>query len=172
MKHLNEFTISLSGTKKETSEYSFKLNKVFFEHFEDIEILDSDVKVTMNLTKSSNAFEMKFTLSGDLTITCDRCLEPLVQPINYKTELIIKYGNKFEEIDDKVITIGYEDDEINIAPYIYEYAKLALPIQRIHPEGECNEEMLEQMEKYERHEGSQTTDSRWNALAELKDKLS
>ncbi len=172
MKHLDEFTISLSGIKKTTSEYSFTLRKDFFEHFEELEIQDSDINVAMTLIKSSNAFEMKFSLTGDVTLICDRCLDPMIQPIDYDAELIIKYGDEFKEIDDKVITVSYDDDNINIASYIYEFAQLAIPIQRVHPEGECNEEMLEQMHKYERREDEQKTDSRWDALADLKDKLS
>ncbi len=172
MKHLDEFIIPLSGSKEGANEHSFELNKDFFAHFEDPEILDADVTVLMTLTKSISVFEMDFKLVGDLTVACDRCLEPMVQDINYTTELIVKYGEKYEEIDDKVITIAHNDDQINIASFIFEYAKLALPIQRTHPEGECNEEMLEQMEKYERkEEQEEKTDSRWDALAQLKDKL-
>lgn len=171
MKHLKEFIIPLSGNKKGTSEFSFKLDKKFFNHFNDTEIIDSDVNVTMVLIKSTNVFEMKFSLNGDMTVTCDRCLEPMVQNITYDTELIIKYGDKYEEIDDKVITINYNDEEIDIAPFIYEYAKLALPIQRFHQEGECNEEMLAQMGRYERRNNEATADSRWDALLEIKKKL-
>ena len=107
----------------------------------------------------------------ELTVSCDRCLKPITQAIKYNTELIIKYGNHFEEIDDKVIVIPSTEEQINIAPYVFEFAKLALPIQRTHPKGECNKEMLEQMQKYQRKEEEKNTDSRWNALAALKDKL-
>ena len=174
MKYLDEFTIPLSGSKEGASEHSFELNKRFFQHFEDTEILDSDVKAVMILIRNRSIFELKFSLEGNLTVSCDRCLEPMVQPISYETELIVKYGERYEEIDDKVVTIGPNEDEINIASFIFEYAKLALPIQRTHPEGECDEDMLEQMEKYARHEDDEqqtTTDTRWDALAGLKDKL-
>lgn len=174
MKHLDEFTIPLSGSKEGTNKYAFNLNKDFFQHFEDVEIIDSNIKVEMNLSKNVNVFELKFTLSGEATVACDRCLDPMVQAINYNTELFVKYGEKYEEIDDMVVTIGPKDDQINIASFIFEYAKLALPMQRTHANGDCNKEMLEQIEKYERHiedEDDTTTDSRWAALADLKDKL-
>lgn len=173
MKHIDEFTIPLSGSKEGASEHSFELKKSFFQHFEDIETLDSDVNVVMTLTKNIHVFEMDFSLNGNLTVACDRCLESMQQDISYNTQLIIKHGEKYEEVDDKVVTIGPNDDEINIASFIFEYAKLALPMQCTHPEGECDEEMLQQMEKYERREEDEekTTDSRWDALANLKDKL-
>lgn len=173
MKQIDEFIIPLSGSKEGASEHSFELKKSFFEHFDDVEILDSDVKVTMTLIKNTRVFEMDFSLEGKLSVACDRCLEPMEQEINYDTKLIIKYGEKYEEIDDMVVTISPNQDEIDIASFIFEYAKLALPIQRTHPEGGCDEEMLEQMQKYERHEddADTTTDSRWDALAGLKDKL-
>lgn len=172
MKYLDRFTVPLSGNNKDVSEHSFELKKDFFTHFEDAEIIDSDVTVVMTLRKSISAFEMHFVLTGDFTVSCDRCLEPMIQSIDYSTELIIKYGEKYEEIDDKVVVIPITEEQINIAPYIFEFAKLALPIQRTHPEGECNEEMLEQMQKYQRKEEEEKdTDSRWDALAALKGKL-
>lgn len=173
MKYLEEFIIPLTGSKEGASEHSFELKKSFFQHFEDVEVLDSDVKVMMTLRKTISLFEMDFSLSGHLSVACDRCLESMVQTISYDTELIIKYGEKYEEVDDKVVTIGPNDDQINIASFIYEYAKLALPIQRKHPEGECDAEMIAQMEKYERREDVEEveTDSRWDALASLKDKM-
>ncbi len=171
MENLDKFIIPLSGTKKDTSNYSFKLKKDFFEFFEDTEILDSDIKVEITLKNSFGVFEMNFELAGNLTVICDRCLDPMVQTIENEAELIIKYGDKYEEVDDKVVTIAPTDEQINIASFIYEYAKLALPIQRIHPEGECNKQMLEQMHKYERKEEEKETDSRWNALSALKNKL-
>ena len=45
MKQLDEFIISLSGSKENISEYSFELKKDFFEHFDDAEILYSDLTV-------------------------------------------------------------------------------------------------------------------------------
>jgi len=176
MNHLEEFTISLSGSKEGTSEYSFELHKSFFQHFNDDEIIDSDIDVKMILRKSINVYEMEFSLSGDATVACDRCLEPMIQPISYETKLIVKHGVKYEEIDDLVVTIGPNDDQINIASFVFEYAKLALPMQRTHAEGDCDTAMLEQMERYERQaeddeDDEKTTDSRWDALAGLKDKL-
>lgn len=171
MKQLDEFIISLSGSKENVSEYSFELKKDFFEHFNDAEILDSDLTVLMTLNKSISVFEMDFSLAGELSVSCDRCLEPMTQAIKYNTELIIKYGDHFEEVDDKVVIIPSTEEQINIAPYVFEFAKLALPIQRTHPIGECNVEMLEQMQKYQRKEEEKNTDSRWDALADLKDKL-
>ncbi len=172
MKQINEFTISLSGNKEGTSEYNFKLDLSFFEHFEDQEVLDADVDVNMTLIKGINLFEMNFELMGNLTVACDRCLEPMVQDIDHEAKLIIKLGEEYQEIDDTVIIIPANDDEINIASYVFEYAKLALPIQRIHEDGECNDEMLDQMRKYERREElEEKTDSRWDILAQLKDKL-
>lgn len=173
-RQLDEFIIPLTGSTKGVSEHSFSLNKSFFDHFEDDEILDSNVEVTMTLKKEMRHFEMDFNLNGILSINCDRCLEPMNIYIDFDNELIVKYGERYEEVDDKVVTIGPNEDEINIASFVFEYAKLALPIQRVHDEDDCDSEMLEQMAKYEKREEikeEKETDSRWDALAGLKDKL-
>ena len=173
MKHLNEFTISLSGNKEGVSEHHFNLHHDFFVHFDDQEVLDADVKVSMTLIKRISVFEMNFKLLGEITVECDRCLEPMQQEIDHEAKLIVKHGEEYKEIDDTVVTIAPNDDEINIASFVYEYAKLALPIQRVHNYDECNSDMLEQMSKYERREDQkeEKKDSRWDILAQLKDRL-
>lgn len=172
MKHLDEFIVPLSGNKETLVEHSFVLDKSFFEHFDDQEIGDARLMVLMILKKNVSAFEIHFKLNGELTVACDRCLEAVVQSINYETDLLVKRGERYEEIDDKVLSIPREEERLNIASFLYEYAKLALPIQRMHAEGDCNSEMMAQMEKYQRKsEESRQTDARWGALASLKDAL-
>lgn len=172
MKYLEDFIIPLTGSKDGVNEFSFVLDKRFFTHFEDDEVLDGEVNVALSMRKGINIYEMNFHLVGNLTLNCDRCLEPMVQEIEIESDLIVKHGAKYEEIDDKIVTIGDKEDNIDVSSFVYEYAKLALPIQRTHSEGECNEDMLEQMQKYERvEEVEKETDSRWDALADLKSKL-
>lgn len=175
MKQLEEFIIPLAGNKKGVSEFSFELDKSFFDTFEDNEVMDSEIYVNLTLTTGISAYDMHFELKGDVTLECDRCLEPMVQEIEHEAQLIVKLGEKYEEVDDTVVTLGPKDDDINVASFIYEYAKLALPMQRVHDEGHCDEDMLEEIQKHVRmdndEEEEKETDSRWNALADLKEKM-
>lgn len=175
MKHLEEFKIPLTGSKESVSEFSFELKMDFFDAFEDKEIIASDVRATMTMTKGIDVYNMSFHIEGDVEINCDRCLDPMVQNIEHEAILIVKVADKYKEVDDTVVTIGPKDDDINVASFVYEYAKLALPLQRVHfDEDDCNSEMLDQMHKYERREESEEekeVDSRWNALADLKSKM-
>ena len=71
-------------------------------------------------------------------------------------------------------------DEIDLKQYIYESIVLSLPYQRVHPEGECNPEMLErfrivsdsELAAVEARAGAQEHDGgEWAKLAALKERM-
>ncbi|MBQ5512176.1 MAG: DUF177 domain-containing protein, partial [Bacteroidales bacterium] len=79
----------------------------------------------------------------------DRCLEPFDMPIDASYDLVVKYGDKTTPLDeaDDVITIGEDDDFLDLSQHIYEYVVLSLPARRVHPDlpdGQpgCDPEML------------------------------
>jgi hypothetical protein len=70
-------------------------------------------------------------------------------PIDASYDLVVKYGDKTTPLDeaDYVITIGDDDDFLDLSQHIYEYVVLSLPARRVHPDlpdGQpgCNPEML------------------------------
>jgi uncharacterized metal-binding protein YceD (DUF177 family) len=66
------------------------------------------------------------------------------------------------------------DTGVDIEWNIYEMAELALPIQRVHTDGECDEQMEDVLENYTAREQLTETedavDPRWEGLKALLDK--
>jgi uncharacterized metal-binding protein YceD (DUF177 family) len=98
---------------------------------------------------TSAGLNIRLDISGTLQVECDRCLEAFDMPIDASYDLVVKYGDKttpHDEADD-VITIGTDDDFLDLSQHIYEYVVLSLPARRVHPDtpdGQpgCDPEML------------------------------
>jgi hypothetical protein len=98
---------------------------------------------------TSAGLSIRLDISGTLQVECDRCLETFDMPIDASYDLVVKYGDKTTPLDeaDDVITIGDDDDFLDLSQHIYEYVVLSLPARRVHPDlpdGQpgCNPEML------------------------------
>ena len=73
-----------------------------------------------------------------------------------------------------------DEDEVDLTQYIYESIVLALPYQRVHPDGECNPDMLERFrivsdEEFgrleDRAEAEGRNEGEWAKLAALKEQM-
>lgn len=170
--YLKDFVIPFRGLKSEVHHFDFVVDKKFFDAIEYAELEQGLVNISLDLTKQERMMIFEFNIKGFVEVPCDRCLEPFNQKVEGNERLIVKFGEKYEEQSDEVILIPESDYEFDIAPYIYEYIDLLLPMQRIHPDDEsgnstCDQDMLDRLSPpYE----EPTTDPRWEALKKLKDK--
>ena len=117
--------IPLNGWAAGEREFRFTADTEFFQMFGNQEILDANVNVEVRVTKEgSQKVEADVTLKGSVTVQCDRCLEPLVIPVDESPEEVFKPGTV--EID------------WDLSQEVYDYICLSMPLQRVHPEGQCN----------------------------------
>ena len=169
---MNEkFTIPLNGLATGKNEFFVHVGKEFFSSFENEEILDADLQVRILVEKSGRYVGVDCDIEGDVTVECDRCLEPLEMPIDAQVRLSVKFGE--EEVSEigsenerEVIFVKEDDAELDMSQIIYDYACLALPMQRVHEEGECNPET---MKYYGVGETPETEEEESNPFAALKD---
>ena len=94
------------------------------------------------MRKGETQMEVDFTIEGDVTCECDRCLEPCSVPIDYEGSLVVRISDEEGEYDGEIMWVNPADNEVDFTQYIYESIVLSLPYQRVHPEGECNPDML------------------------------
>ena len=169
---MNEkFTIPLNGLATGKNEFFVHVGKEFFSSFENEEILDADLQVRILVEKSGRYVGVDCDIEGDVTVECDRCLEPLEMPIDAQVRLSVKFGE--EEVSEigsenerEVIFVKEDDAELDMSQIIYDYACLALPMQRVHEEGGCNPET---MKYYGVGETPETVEEESNPFAALKD---
>lgn len=175
----SEFIIGFSGLKEGIHEFHFKIGNEFFEQLDYSEIREGNLNVFLKLEKKTTMMVANFSIEGDVVMMCDRCSDDFRLPVNGRDELIYKFSD-LDEDDERIVCIGSAEVEIDVTQPIYEFTTLLLPHKRLHPEGECNEEMLSAMDEYLMIESNETPeenpnveeeniDPRWAALKKLKD---
>jgi len=141
---MNEkFIIPLNGLASGESRFFWNAGREFFEAFENSEILDADLDVSVVVEKSGRYLGVDCEIDGYVTVACDRCLEDLRLTVGTDVMLSVKFGEEKsseepQEGEREIIFIPEDDAELDLNQVIYDYVCLALPMQRHHDEGECN----------------------------------
>jgi len=169
---LEEYDIPVYSLKEGIHEYDFEAEKAFFKHFENQDIPDGELKIHLLLHRKTGMMELEFHISGFLKVQCDRCLDEFQHMIDLDEKFYIRYGENEEEISENLIVITHDKSKINIAQYIYEFAVLHLPVQKIHPDkmngsSGCNQQMIEKLNKHVNAPQKDKNDPRWDALKNL-----
>lgn len=129
MKALISYKIPFSGLKKGIHHFNFKVDKTFFQHFEDSLINNSNLNVHLAFDKRPLMFVLDFDFEGTAKTICDRCADDFDLPMNGKQQFIIKIREEPKE-DEDIIYILDTETEYNVASLIYEVLHLNLPIKK------------------------------------------
>ena len=168
MKYLNNFSISYAGLALGHHVFKFEVGKEFFACFESSEISNGEVEIIVELEKSVTIMELNFKISGKVEVMCDRCADNFFLPVESSERLLVKFGNEDFENTDEIIVLPHSESELKLAHIFYEFLCLSLPIKRVHPEGECNQEVLDKLEQYKTQNEEETIDPRWEILKNIK----
>ena len=155
MGKLDGYIVDLKGLSSDTVSYHWEADNDFFSAVQGPEIKAGSLDVALRVKQTSGTFELEFQLKGEVEVTCDRCLEPMSQPIDALCTLRVKMGEEYAD-DGDVVTIPEREGIINVAWNIYEFAALQIPLRHVHPD--CPS--LSSQEEKE-------SDPRWEALREL-----
>lgn len=142
-----QYNIPLKGLKAESQIFDFELNSDYFKKIDSPEVQRGKVNAVVTVRKKANLFDLTFELNGIVQIPCDRCLDDMDQPIQYKDKLQVKFGAEFSEEGD-IVVIPEADGAINIAWFLYEFIVLNIPIKHVHAPGECNKTMVGKLKKH------------------------
>ena len=176
MKPLKAYDIQFVGLKLGKHIYDYKINQTFFEYFEFDEFNTINVNLNIRLEKKTTLLELNFSGNGSVNINCDVSNEPYDQLINFNFNLVVKFGQEYNNENDSILIIPHGSYKINIAQYIYELIVLSIPQKRIHPgveDGTLNSEILRKLEDLSPNadlkgeSSSNDVDPRWNKLKKL-----
>jgi uncharacterized metal-binding protein YceD (DUF177 family) len=147
------YIIPFKGLSAGIHEFRWTLDDRFFGRFPESEILGGSLDVLVTLNKKSRFLELDFRLEGTLKVPCDRCLDPVAVPSSLQSVLIVRFGDTTHEETDELLILAYEEHELDVAQYIYEYAHLSLPFRKVHGTDQagqslCNPEMMKKLEQY------------------------
>ena len=172
MQPLEQFSIPIKKIKPGIHLFDFKLDKTFFESFEDSMIKDGVFDVQLELDKRPDMFVLNFALEGTIKTTCDRCLVNIDLPVKGEEQLIVKLAEDSSE-EDEIVYITDRLIKFNVAKYIYEYVSLCLPIVKVYDcENDdpipCNETILDILESEEKEEPAENqANPIWDELKKL-----
>ena len=173
MDALKQFSIPIKGLKTGFSEYDFKIEKAFFEQFEDTLIQSGNVDAHFSIEKRPDFFELVFEISGTVKADCDRCLKEIDLPISSEERLLLKYSEQEAEEELDVIYITSDQTYFNIAKYIYEFISLAVPMVKVFDCQQkepfpCDQEMLNRLKIPDQSETGKSENPTWDALKDIK----
>lgn len=155
------FIVPINGLSQGRTEFRWRVGEEFFDRFENSEILAADLDVEVSAEKSGHFIGVDCDINGEVTVTCDRCLEELVLPVETGFRLSVKFGQEPADSSDasegerEIVWLPESDADLDLGQIVYDYVCLSLPVQRVHPEGECNPDAL----KYLSSENEQGNDS-------------
>lgn len=171
---LKDFTIPFIGLKEGKHQFDYQIDNSFFELFNYDEFNATAIKATLEFHKKATLLELTFNTSGTVNVNCDLTNEPFEQPVEANLELIVKFGNEYNDENEDILIVPHGEYEINVAQYIYEMIVLSVPSKRIHPgieDGTLQSEILEKLEELqpgtEKKETEEEIDPRWNTLKKL-----
>ena len=175
MKPLKAFDIQFVGLKIGKHNYKFEIDYKFFEHFEYDEFNDVNVKIDLNLVKKSTFLELNFQANGTINVNCDLTNEHYDESVNTDFDLVVSFGDEYNDENEAILILPHAEYEINVAHYIYELIVLSLPQKRVHPgveAGTLGSDILKKLEdlspkSLENKPPKEDIDPRWETLKKL-----
>lgn len=128
---MQPFIVKLIGLATGRTEFNWAADAEFFGNFGNEDITAADVKVTAQVINHGTTVDVVCNINGSVTVPCDRCLDDLEIPVE----------TGFEE------SYVPEGEDLDLSQDVYDYVCTSLPLQRVHPDGECNEDTIKFLSK-------------------------
>lgn len=175
MKDLKAYTIPFVGLKIGSHQFDYQIDNTFFEHFEYDEFHKANVKVDLELEKKSTLLDLHFQFDGTVNVNCDLTNEPYDQPISGNFDLVVKFGQEYNDEEEDLLILPHGSYEVDVSQYIYESIVLVVPAKRVHPgvaDGTLKSEALDKLEELSLNNQAEQsdedqTDPRWDDLKKL-----
>jgi uncharacterized protein len=174
MEKRSQYIIQFASLPPGKHEYEFHITDEFFRNFEHSLVKTADVQVKAVLEKGVNNLQFTFGFSGSINAECVRCLDEFSIPVEEERHLLVRQIEQLteEEEEEDIISIPLTDHEIDLAPHLYDYLSLMVPLNPVHPDkadgsSGCNENTLREMNAHLNSDANHD-DPRWEILKKLK----
>lgn len=165
----NSFILSVNGLTPGENTILASADKEFFASFDNYEVLEADLRVTIIAEKRPSRIDVECNIEGTITVPCDRCLNPVAMPVNTSNALALRLRADEEPLDDSIeeIFLSEDGDTLDLGQEVYDFSLLALPLQRFHNEGECDKAALACLSNESEAPAEGPVDSPFANLAEM-----
>lgn len=160
--YIIEFNKLVSGVNN----LSFSLNTEFVETFSEGHVsMPISVIAELELNKNSGMFELDFHLKGNMTVSCDNCLEEISVPVDSESHLIIKISEFEKYDDDEIVYLPPQSISYDVSQFLYDSLLTSLPIRKT-----CELVSIpckSNFESVEKETNNDKTDPRWDKLKDI-----
>lgn len=135
-------TVNLKEVLRNDNLLTMHLDDAFFQELDQNEITGGDVDVTLKVNAGvRDLYHFNYNMKGQVRVFCDRCLEIVTLPVEFQDTVDIAHGDPDDDNGETII-IPFSQLTYDTAWDMYELIDVHLPLQRVHPDGECNPDML------------------------------
>ncbi len=174
---LQAYRINITGLSNSVHHFDFEIGNAFFKQYGSDLLQEGSFKVNIELDKRETFLEVNFSIKGTVELICDRSLEPFDFPIDATHKVVFKYGSEDKELTEEIVMINRETVSLELGQYIYEFIALAVPMKKLHPKFQDEDEDEEVEGKIIYSSGpdndddtddNENIDPRWEQLKKLK----
>jgi len=189
-----DFLIQFTGLKLGEHQFEYQIENDFFDLFNYSEFNSANIQVNITMLKKTTMLELQFTHKGTVNVPCDITNEDFDLPIEGSLNLLVKFGEEFNNENDDFLILPHGEFQFNVMQYIYEMIALSVPYKRIHPdiaadyeeeesdddldfldsddleminEDDADDNDLNDNETDENSDNNKDTDPRWDKLKQL-----
>ncbi len=143
MQSISPLHIDLAKAAQQGSTLNISLNDNYFKELDQEEIEGGQIDVKLTVKPAQNdIYNIKVEVEGVAKVLCDRCLEELAIPINTAEIIKVKEGAEEDFDGEELKYTEGRNSTYDFSWDIYEIVETSLPLQRMHPVGECNPDIV------------------------------
>lgn len=182
MELTERYSIAHKGLKSGRYDFGFTVDGELFRAYDSPDIVDGACDVAVRMERGDATLSLDVSVTGHVVVPCDRCLENCSVPVDFEGRLLVRISDEQGEYDGETMWISPADEAVDLSQYIYESIVLSLPYQRVHPDGECDPEMMKRfrivsgeefaaVEAQAQHESESLPDGERAKLAALRERM-
>lgn len=177
MGELKKYAIAFSSLGLGKHEFSFDIDKKFFELIGNLELAEAVGVANVTLTKQSTMLILDFQIKISIPQICDRCLAEAPIKLESEHQLIIKFGEQEDNDNDEILVLPHTESEVNVVQFIYEFIFVMIPLQKILCELNndttiCDQDVISKINKHQVNtqpdSDKDSIDPRWQQLKNIK----
>ena len=146
MNKKNTYKIEFAGLKIGAHDYEFEVDNNFFDSQDYTDFNSISAQLNIELVKKATILELTFKLNGSANVNCDVTNEAFDLSLNTTSNLVVKFGEVFNNEDYEILVLPHGEHKIDLDQYIFELIVLSLPAKRVHPgveDGSLKSEILD-----------------------------
>ena len=127
MKPNKDFDIEFVGLKLGLHDFEYTIKNTFFQDIDFIDFNNINVLVKVKLVKKTTLLELNLDSKGHVEVNCDISNEIFNQEINNSFDLVVKFGQEFNNDSEEILILPHNEHKINVEQLIYELIALSIP---------------------------------------------